>query len=115
MADITNVAEDYDGWGKEEREEYGVQGDAMETRIGRACRKMIIDACKNAELANHFPARAVAIACLYAVLGERRLLIRGSVQDWVFSTTSQKVDIEDFDEAVAALKSSTKGKQEVLQ
>ena len=115
MAEVADFGEDYESWGKEEREEYGVVGDVMETGIGRACRSKVIDACKDAQLANYFPARAVAVACLYVVLGERGiqiggalgergLQIGGAVDEWVQSITSGKVDSEDFEEAVAALK-----------
>ena len=38
MDDLVDTGEDYDRWSKEEKEEYGVVGDVMETGIGRACR-----------------------------------------------------------------------------
>ena len=114
MADLADVAEDYDNWGKEEREEYGVEGDVMQTGIGRACRSKVVDACKDPQLANYFPARAVAVACLYVVLGERGLLIGDSVNEWVHSITSRKVDSEDFEEAVATLRSSSEVGREGL-
>ncbi len=37
------MAEDYDGWDGEVRNEYGVV-DRMETGIARACRAMCVDA-----------------------------------------------------------------------
>ena len=44
MGDIVDTAEDYDGWGKEEKEEYSVEKDIMGTRIGRACRAKAVTA-----------------------------------------------------------------------
>lgn len=44
MEDVTNVGEKYDEWGKEEKEEYGVLDNAMETSIGRACRHKAVSA-----------------------------------------------------------------------
>ena len=38
LEDVVDACEDYDSWGKEEREEYGVLNDLTETGIGRACR-----------------------------------------------------------------------------
>ena len=42
--DVANAGENYDSWGKEAREEYGVVKDAMDTLIGRACRSKAISA-----------------------------------------------------------------------
>lgn len=40
-----NVAsENYDTWGNEEKEEYGIVKDAMDTSLGRACRVKAISA-----------------------------------------------------------------------
>ena len=44
MGDVTDASEDYDRWGKEEKEEYGVLKDSMETGIGRACRAKAVNA-----------------------------------------------------------------------
>lgn len=44
MEDIAGASEDYDSWGKEEKEEYGVVKDAMDTCFGRACRSKAISA-----------------------------------------------------------------------
>lgn len=41
MTDATAVAEDYDRWGREEREEYGVV-EGTETGMGRACRSKAV-------------------------------------------------------------------------
>lgn len=42
-ASVTSAGEDYDRWGNEEREEYGVAG-ATETAIARACRLEVVQA-----------------------------------------------------------------------
>ena len=44
MGDVTDAGEDYDSWGKEEKEEYGVLKDSMETGLGRACRAKAVRA-----------------------------------------------------------------------
>lgn len=44
MNDIARVGENYDAWGREDKEEYGVVKEAMETRIGRACRTKAVAA-----------------------------------------------------------------------
>ncbi len=91
MEDIINAGEEYDRWSKEEQEEYGVVKNAMDTSLGRACRAKAISAwvtwwrlscstadrrsqrCQNYQLANLFPARAVAVGCLYLVMEDRGL------------------------------------------
>lgn len=62
--------------------------------------------CKNYQLANLFPARAVALGCLYVVMEERGLRTANARQDWVDNTASGKVDNEDFEEIVEVLKRS---------
>lgn len=42
--DLTDAGEDYDEWGKEEKEEYGVVNNAMNTGLGRACRAKAVSA-----------------------------------------------------------------------
>ena len=44
MGDVTGASEDYNAWGKEEKEEYGVVKDVMDTSLGRACRTKAISA-----------------------------------------------------------------------
>lgn len=44
MGDVSDAGEDYDCWEKEEKEEYGVLKDRMETGIGRACRAKAVSA-----------------------------------------------------------------------
>ncbi len=112
LAEVADVGEDYRSWGKEDREEYGVVGSVMETGIGRACLAKALDACKNFQLANLFPARTAAAACLFVVLGERGLQFRGSIEEWVQSVTNRKVAEEDFNEAVTKLKAMADTKRD---
>ncbi len=44
MEDVVDAGEDYDTWGKEEKEEYGVVNIAMDTGIGKACRAKAVSA-----------------------------------------------------------------------
>jgi len=44
MSDVADTGEDYDKWGKEEKEEYGVVREFVETGIGRACRAKAVTA-----------------------------------------------------------------------
>lgn len=44
MEDVAGASENYDSWGNEDKEEYGVVKDAMCTSIGRACRSKAISA-----------------------------------------------------------------------
>jgi len=61
--------------------------------------------CKNYRLANLFPARAVALGCLFVVMQERGLRITEGRTKWVDDISSRKVDYEDFEEVVEALRS----------
>ena len=38
------AAEDYDSWSREERAEYGIVGNVMETSLGRRCRDRAVEA-----------------------------------------------------------------------
>ena len=44
MGNVAGASEDYDSWGKEEKEEHGVVKDGMDTSLGRACRSMAVSA-----------------------------------------------------------------------
>ena len=44
MESVASASENYDSWAKEEKEEYGVVKDAMDTSFGRACRRVAISA-----------------------------------------------------------------------
>lgn len=57
---------------------------------------------KNYQLANFFPARAVAVGCLYMVLKKRGILVHNRDR-WVDDITSGKVDAEDFEEVLEEL------------
>ena len=60
--------------------------------------------CKDYRLANLFPARAVALGCLYVVMEDRGLKITENVADWVDDITGGKVDMEDLEEVVQELR-----------
>lgn len=65
---------------------------------------MVLRRCKNYQLANLFPARAVALGCLYVVMEERGLRTANARDEWVDDVASRKVDNEDFEEVVELLK-----------
>ena len=44
MEDIAGASENYDSWANEEKEEYGVVKNIMDTSFGRACRTKAVDA-----------------------------------------------------------------------
>lgn len=60
--------------------------------------------CKDYRLANLYPARAVALGCLSVVMEARGL--RNSIErrEWATIITGRKVDAEDLEEVVEALK-----------
>ena len=43
MEDVTDVAEDYDNWDREGKEEFGI-GEIMDTRLARAARQKAVEA-----------------------------------------------------------------------
>ena len=102
LGDSIEVSEDYDKWGKEEREEYGVT-DFMETGIGKACKAKAVQSCKNFQLANMFPVRAVALGCLHVVMKERGLQGDDGLAIWTDLVSGGKVDIEDITEVIETL------------
>ena len=44
LSDLCDVGEDYESWGDEEKEEYGVLKGPLETAIGRACKAKAVAA-----------------------------------------------------------------------
>ncbi|OCL06149.1 hypothetical protein AOQ84DRAFT_83055 [Glonium stellatum] len=95
--------EDYDGHEKEHRDEYQMI-DLMDTRLGKACRLKAIEVCKNYQLSNFFPARALAAACVYVTFQDYGFNVGGDRSTWLEEVTSGKVDIEDFDEVLVGSK-----------
>lgn len=70
-------------------------------------RRMVTDRegrCKDYQLANLFPARAVALGVVCTILEDRGLRIRMQQREWVKDVGSGKVDHEDFEEVVEILK-----------
>ncbi|KAI9804597.1 MAG: hypothetical protein M1833_006670 [Piccolia ochrophora] len=91
---------------REEREEWGVVA-PMETGIGKACRAEVVAAYKNYQLANFFPARAIAAACVFRTIQSRGLHVADDVGAWVDDITSRKVDEEDLNEILLELNRNT--------
>ena len=73
------------------------------TRIGKTA-NIGSKRCKNYQLANFFPARAIALGCLYAVMEERGLRTASDQNEWVNDISSRKVDKEDFEEVLDILR-----------
>ncbi|KAH0544850.1 hypothetical protein FGG08_001079 [Glutinoglossum americanum] len=101
--------EDYDGMGKEQRDEYKVAR-LMETGIARACKAEIVTALQSYQLANYFPARTIAAACLYVTLREKGLRVTQSVGSWLEEVTGGRVDAGDFHDVVAELEQNKAGR-----
>ena len=66
--------------------------------VVHGCSSNALCSCKNYQLANLFPARAVALGCVYAALNERGLTVKEDMAAWVDHISSGKVDLEDFEE-----------------
>ena len=62
--------------------------------------------CKNYQLANLFPARAVALGCVYTAMIDKGLSIGEEMAEWVDQISSGKVDVEDFREVILELQKS---------
>ena len=63
--------------------------------------------CKNYEVAEFYPARAVAIVSLFLAMDERGLSVGEGTQElqvWIDDTSGGKVDAEDFWEVVGLLR-----------
>ncbi|KAL8730280.1 MAG: hypothetical protein Q9166_004163 [cf. Caloplaca sp. 2 TL-2023] len=104
MEDVESVGEEFDAWEREAKDEYGVLGGMIDGRMGRGCRGMAVDACKDYQLANLFPARAVALAVVWVVLADRGLRVEKGLIEWVKDVGSDKIDVEDFEEVVEILR-----------
>lgn len=59
--------------------------------------------CKKYQLANLFPARAVALACVCEALYGHGLILGEDHRGWVDRVSSGKVDFEDFEEVTQEL------------
>ncbi len=59
--------------------------------------------CKNYQLANLYPARAVALGYLFMVMEDRGLRGSQEREKWVDSITGHEVDTEDFEEVIGIL------------
>ncbi|KAL8973763.1 MAG: hypothetical protein Q9197_001997 [Variospora fuerteventurae] len=63
-----------------------------------------LDLCKNYQLANFFPARAVASGVVFTALEGSGLRVRRDLGDWVKDVGSGKVDKEDMEEVLEILR-----------
>ena len=65
--------------------------------------------CKNYDVAEFYPARAVAVASLFLAMDERGLNVgegMQELQEWIDDVSGGKVDVEDFWEVVGLLRKS---------
>jgi hypothetical protein len=83
----------------DERDEIAVV-DVKDTRLGSAVWLLVGEAVRSYRLVNFFPARTVAAACMFVVLEEAGLRIAIEHQQWVRKLTGDRVEFEDFEEAV---------------
>ena len=60
--------------------------------------------CKDYRLATLFPARAIALGCVYVVMNIRGLQPLDDRKQWVDDIGSRKVDIEDFEELLEVMR-----------
>ena len=59
--------------------------------------------CKDYQLANLYPARAVALGCVSVIMTKRGLRSAKGLAKWVEGISGGKVDMEDFEETVGIL------------
>lgn len=101
-----DTTEDYDALSEEARAEYGVlPGGTLETRVGRAVKAAVIEACKNERVGVMFPSRTVALGCIWVVLEERGLVTEKKASEgWVDEIGGGKVSWEDWEDVVKELR-----------
>src|SRR5438034_5568668 len=78
----------------------------IERTISSAPAADLSNRLQNYQLANYFPARAIAAACLHVTLREKGLRVTQSVGCWLEEVTGGRVDAEDFYDIVAELEQS---------
>jgi len=91
----------------DEREEVSVMH-VKDTSLGRAVWSLVGETAKSYRLVNLFPARTVAVACFYICVQEGGLKITMSLETWVKKLTGDRVEYEDFEEAVEEVRSLKK-------
>ncbi|OJD35938.1 cyclin-l2 isoform 1 [Diplodia corticola] len=92
----------FDDRSKEDKEADRI-ADLMETGIAKDCRAKALGACKDYQLANFFPAKAVTAACIYIVLRDRGLLPGIDMKRWLRDKVSRSIELEDFEDAVSSM------------
>ncbi|KAL1647374.1 hypothetical protein SLS58_002702 [Diplodia intermedia] len=90
----------FDDRNKEKKEADRI-ADLMETGIAKDCKAKALNACKNYQLANYFPAKTVTAACIYIILRDRGLLRGIDTKSWLKDKVSRSIEMEDFEEAVS--------------
>lgn len=83
----------------DERDEVNVV-DVRDTTLGRAVRALAGEAMRSYRLVNYFSPRAVAVACLWVCATDCGLDLPADREPWVRRVTADKVDLEDFEDAV---------------
>ena len=93
----------FDNLRDDERAEIAVV-DPADTALGRAVWERAADAACSYRLVNLFPARTVAVACVFVVLEERGVEAVGDPEVWVKKLTGGRVEFGDFEEAVVEVR-----------
>ncbi|KAL7271628.1 hypothetical protein RUND412_005604 [Rhizina undulata] len=96
---LTTRGIDYDSLSLAELEESRIV-EVRDTSIGREVWRLVDRAMRRRRICNFFPARVVAVACLWVVVEGRGCGVRGSPEEWVEWVTSGRVEAVDFWEAV---------------
>ena len=100
-----HAAEDYDSLSEETKAEYGIlPGGMVESRVGRRVREKVVEACKNERIGIMFPARVVALGCIWVVLKERGMVCGEKASEgWVERAGGGKVAWEDWEDVIEEL------------
>jgi len=88
----------------EDREEAAVV-DVKDTCLGRAVWTLVGETAKSYRLVNLFPARTVAVACFYLCVQQQGIKIPLPLGIWIKRLAGERVEYEDFEEAVEEIRS----------
>ena len=102
LEDMARVEDDYDRMGQDDKDEYRIGG-LMETATARACHAKVVVAYKSYHVANFYPARAIAAACVVDSLRDGGVLLGSSLDDWLDHVTGGTVEREELDEITGKL------------
>lgn len=106
FADNMKKMEDYDALSEETRAEHGIShGGILETRIGRAVKAKVVEACEDERVGLMFPSRVVALGCIWVVLENRGVVSAPKAsEEWVTHVGGPKVSYEDWVDVVEELR-----------